>query len=65
MLIDGIKLREQIQQLIDTRTKQTSAGSVKNWEEYKAITGQISGLNSAIFEINDLLERQRKANGDE
>ena len=65
MLIDGIKLREKIQQLIDTRSQITSAGSVKDFEEYKAITGQISGLTSAIFEINDLLERQRKADGNE
>lgn len=65
MLIESTKLLTVLKQMVDTRTQQVAAGAVKNFEDYKMVTGQISGLNSAISEINSLQEKQRKADGDE
>jgi hypothetical protein len=61
---DLTKLRKELQGRVDQRTQQLGAGNAKNFEEYKTITGQISGLNSAITIINDLL-KTRKTDGEE
>lgn len=56
---DLVKIRKICQEMIDTRSRMVANGSAKDYAEYQKAVGQISGLGSAINEINDLLEKKR------
>jgi len=62
---DILKLRKEYQGKADQRAGILINGGVKDYAEYTKLVGQITGLNLAITEINDLLEKQRKQNNDQ
>jgi hypothetical protein len=52
------KLRERIDEELQTRLEALSSGSAQTLEEYKAQTGYIKGLKDSLIwakEINDVL----------
>lgn len=56
---DLIKIRKICQEMKDTRSTIVTNGGASDYGQYQKLVGQISGLSSAINEINDLLEKQR------
>lgn len=58
-----IKLKTKIEELLNTRQIVLYGGSAKDFAHYKQIVGEITGLNLAINEINDL-QKKRKDNDD-
>ena len=49
------KLNEQVQQLVDV----VSAGGAKSHEHYKELCGTIRGLQTAQYELADLVRKTK------
>ena len=47
-------LKQRIEENIDRNTDSLKSGGVRNFEEYKEITGAIQGLATCLREIDDL-----------
>lgn len=58
------ELKKQISVLLNTRETVLCGGGAKDFPDYRRITGEISGLNLAIQEIQDLQKRIDINNGD-
>ena len=56
--------KENILVLLNTRKDVLCSGGAKDYHDYRRITGEISGLNHAIRELDDLQQRIDKHNGD-
>ena len=56
-------LQAKIEGLLNTRQTVLCGGNAKDFAHYKQIVGEISGLNLAMNEINDL-QKKRKDNDD-
>lgn len=56
--------KKQIEALLLSRQTVLCSGGAKDFPDYRRITGEISGLNLSIRELNDLQERLEKHNGD-
>ena len=54
------KLNEQVQQLVDV----VSAGGAKSHEHYKELCGTIRGLQTAQYEIADLVRKTKDYDDD-
>jgi hypothetical protein len=59
-----IEAKKKILVLLNSREALLCGGGAKDYAEYKWITGEISGLNRAIQEIDDLQKRIDRNNGD-
>ena len=49
-------LKQRIEENIDRNTDSLKSGGVRNFEEYKEITGDIQGLATCLREIDDLMQ---------
>jgi hypothetical protein len=56
--------RGKIEALLLTRKEVLCGGGAKDYAHYKQIVGEITGLNLAIGELNDLQKRIDTNNGD-
>jgi len=56
--------KKKILVLLNSREEVLCGGGAKDFPEYKRITGEISGLNLSIREIDDLQKRIDINNGD-
>ena len=56
--------KDNILVLLNTRKDVLCSGGAKDYPDYRRITGEISGLNHAIRELDDLQQRIDKHNGD-
>jgi len=54
-------LKQQLEQLIQTRAIKLSSGNIPNFKVYKQIVGEVTGLSLAINEIEDLQRKQNEA----
>ena len=54
------KLNEQVQQLVDV----VSAGGAKSHEHYKELCGTIRGLQTAQYELADLVRKTKDYDDD-
>ena len=54
------KLNDQVQQLVDV----VSAGGAKSHEHYKELCGTIRGLQTAQYELADLVRRTKEYEDD-
>lgn len=59
-----MEAKKQILVLLNSREKVLCGGGATDFPQYKRITGEISGLNLAINELNDLQKRIDTNNGD-
>jgi len=60
---DLIKVRKELEERKLTTVVMLANGAAKDYAEYKQMVGRISGLNLAITDINDLLEKKRTDDG--
>lgn len=56
--------KKKILVLLNSREQVLCSGGAKDYPHYRQITGEISGLNHAIREIDDLQKRIDSNNGD-
>jgi len=54
-------LKQQLEQLIQTRAIKLNSGNIPNFKVYKQIVGELTGLSLAINEIEDLQRKQNEA----
>jgi len=59
-----MEAKKKIEVLLNTRKELLCGGGVKDYPDYKRISGEISGLNHAIRELDDLQNRINQHNGD-
>jgi hypothetical protein len=59
-----IEAKKKILVLLNSRKDVLCSGGAKDYPDYRRITGEISGLNHAIRELDDLQMRIEKNNGD-
>lgn len=63
--MDGLQVTEYLLKEIRERRKDLSEkltyGSVQDWDQYKQLVGEVSGLTFVENEILDLLKRWEKA----
>lgn len=59
-----VEAKKKILVLLNSRKEVLCSGSAKDFADYRRITGEISGLNHAIRELEDLQQRIDKHNGD-
>ena len=54
------KLEEQVQQLVDV----VSGGGAKSYDHYKELCGTIRGLQTAQYELADLVRKTKEYDDD-
>lgn len=59
-----IEAKKKILVLLNSRKDVLCSGGIKDFPEYKRIVGEITGLNHAIRELDDLQKRIEQNNGD-
>lgn len=53
-------LKKQLESLLQVREERLTSGSIKSYEEYRAVVGERTGLLLSINEIEDLLKKQQE-----
>jgi len=66
--LDAISLSERLLKAlraqIDTRSQALTYGSVKDWESYQRVVGEVTGLTSAEQLVLDLLKKMETVDDD-
>lgn len=57
-------LKKQYRELLQAREQALMSGVPKDYAEYRALCGEIQGLNLALREVEDLANRQQEQNDD-
>ena len=47
-------LKQQLEQLVKTRERKITAGTIETIEVYRTVRGELTGLSLAIQEVEDL-----------